>query len=78
MKFTRTFPVVLSVCLTISACGRESSTEPYVRASSTPRLDGIGMVGGGGRSDHDEAGPATLPGTDSVIVASATESETPE
>lgn len=78
MKITRTFPVVLSVCLAISACGRESSTEPSVRASSAPRLDGFGMVGGGGRSDHDEAGPATLPATDSVLVPSASKSKTPQ
>ncbi|MEW5926029.1 MAG: hypothetical protein AB1941_00945 [Gemmatimonadota bacterium] len=65
--FTATF--ALALALTFSACDSQGATDPAVRPSPTPALDGIGMVGGGGRTaDGSEPGGTTSAPVDTVTV----------
>ena len=63
------------VCLLATACDPAAPTDPELRTPQQPALDGIGMVGTGGRSAEDgtESGTTTDVGTDTTVVAAPLE-----
>ncbi len=69
MSRLRTYTVTLALTLAFSACDSQGATDSTVRPSPTPALDGIGMVGGGGRSaDGSEPGGTTSAPGDTVTL----------
>lgn len=54
----RAFLAMTTLSLLGAACGGEP-TAPRIQASGAPALDGIGMVGSGGRSSDGGTGPAS-------------------
>lgn len=59
MNKLRVFTATLALSLTISACDSRGVTDPIIHPSPAPALDGIGMVGGGGRSADGEGSDST-------------------
>lgn len=69
MSRLRAFTATLALTMAFSACDSQGVTDPTVRPSPTPALDGIGMVGGGGRTaDGSEPGGTTSAPGDTVTV----------
>ena len=54
----RTLPCLVVLCLLGAGCTSESPTGSAVHPVGAPLLDGIGWVGGGGKSD-DSTDPTT-------------------
>lgn len=70
MNKLRAFTATLTLTLAGAACDARGVTDPAVHPASAPALDGIGMVGGGGRAaDGDSAGTTTTPSADSLTVS---------
>lgn len=69
MRILRAFTATSAICLAVSACDSPGVTDPRVRSSPAPALDGIGMVGGGGRSAEGDGTPAVSPGDSATAVA---------
>lgn len=65
------------LCLLATACDTAAPTDPELRTPQQPALDGIGMVGTGGRSSEDgtESGTTTSIETDTTSVAAPLEVE---
>lgn len=72
MNQLRAFTATLMLAAIVAACDSPGVTDPAVRPTPAPALDGIGMIGGGGRSaEGDDAGTSANLQGDSTTVAPA-------
>jgi hypothetical protein len=60
------------LCLVATACDTTAPTRPDLRTSQQPALNGIGMVGSGGRSSADSTQSGTTSGSTSTTSPSGT------